>query len=206
MSNMPVSLMEDSPPYLNFEVGVQELREESIKSGRKIYKDVENVIITPMGDNKTQVIKECGEWLSHLKERRHHNMISEKYLDFCEKSYEAWKGKRAAPIIGTPIEQWPQVTPSEVKMILDANFRTIEDLAKANDEGLGLIGMGARMLKKKAAAYLASAKNHGAASEKLTSLESELETQQIAKEEMMKRIAELEAKLAASPVIKEDAA
>jgi len=202
MSNMPIALMEDSPPYLDFEVGVKELRTESIKEGRKVYADVENVIITPMGDNKTQVIKETGEWLAHLRERRHHNMISENYLEFCEKSYKAWKSKRAAPVSGTPIEQWPQVGPAEVKMILDANFRTVEDLAQANDEGLGLIGMGARNLKKKAAAYLQSAKKHGAVSEKLTTLESQLETTQSDNDSMAKRIAELEAKLAAQPVIK----
>jgi len=201
MSNMPIALMEDSPPYLDFEIGAKELREESIEAGHPVYEDEERVIITPMGDNKTQVIKNCKRWIAHLKERRHHQMISDKYLDFCLDSYDAWKKKRAMPVSGTPIEQWPQATPSEVKMILNANFRTIEDLASANDEGLGLIGMGARVLKKKAATYLQSAKKHGAVSEKMVSLETKLETQSEDNKSLRDRIAELEKQLTAKPVV-----
>ena len=155
-----------------------------------------------MGDNKTQVVKTVTRWLNHLKERKHHGMISDKYYDFCVASYEAWKGKRKAPITGTPIEEWPQVNKAQVKSILDANFRTIEDFAKANDEGLGLVGMGARELKRKAIAYLQSAKKHGAVSEKVTSLESQVEAINTEKEAMAARIAELEQQLTKSPVIK----
>ena len=50
MSNMPITLMEDAPPYLDFEVGLKEKRAESIATGRKVYEDVEKVIITPMGN------------------------------------------------------------------------------------------------------------------------------------------------------------
>jgi|TARA_R110000824_G_scaffold18476_2_gene73136 uncharacterized protein YqgV (UPF0045/DUF77 family) len=204
MSNMPITLMEDAPPYLDFEVGLKEKRAESIATGRKVYEDVEKVIITPMGDNKTQVIKECDEWLAHLRERRHHQMISEKYLEFCESSYNNWKMKRKAPVSGTPIEAWPQVGPAEVKAILDANFRTVEDLARANDEGLGLIGMGARTLKKKATAYLLSAKKGGAASEKMNSLEIKLDTVIDEKQKMETKIAQLEAQLAAASATKSE--
>ena len=202
MTTAPIALMEDSPPYLDFEITAVEDRGKSIEKGRKIYFDVEQVFITPMGDNKTQVIKACDEWLSHLKERLHHGMISEKYYEFCNDSYKAWKNKRAAPVIGTPIEEWPQVTKSQVKMILDANIRTIEDLAAAPDEALGLIGMGSRDLKRKAEIYLKSATDHGVISEQVSSLESQVEAAKAEKEEMLQRLADLEAKLAEEPVVK----
>jgi len=202
MSNMPIALMEDSPPYLDFQLGVKELRNESIKAGRKIDEDVEIVYITPMGDNKTQNEDYVPDWLSHLKDRLHHNQISQKYYDFCFESYQAWKHKRAAPVTGMPIEQWPQVTKAQVRMITDANIRTVEDLAKAPDEALGAIGMGARELKRKAEVYLKSAADHGAVSEKVNDLEIQVKSANDEKDEMLQRIADLEAKLSEKPVIK----
>lgn len=201
MSNMPIALMEDAPPYLDFSQVAKEDRTASIEAGYKQYVDSEIVTITPMGDNKTQVIKQVSEWLSHLKERHHHKMVSDNYLRFCEQSYKAWKENRAAPINGTPIDQWPQASPAEIEVIRNANIRSIEDLANCNDEALGEIGMGARSLKHKAQLYLENAKNHGAVSEKMNAMEVELETEKEENKRLSDRLAALEAKLGDQPVI-----
>jgi len=192
MSNMPTTLMTDEPPYLDFKTIAKELRNETIEAGHIVYEDVAMVYITTSGDNKSLFENYVPNWLSHLKARLHDQMISEPYYDFCVASYEAWKNKQAAPVLGTPIEQWPQVSPSQVKAILNANVRTIEDLAKCNEEGLTEIGMGARALKNKAQAYIQSAQDHGKVSEKMNSLETKLETAEAINKEMLTRIAELE--------------
>jgi len=201
MSNMPIALMEDSPPYLDFSIVAKEDRAASIKQGLKQYVDSEIVTITPMGDNKTQVIKEVDEWMAHLIDREHNNLISDKYLKFCRDSYEAWKDKRAAPINGTPIAEWAQASPAEIEMVLNANIRSIEDLANCNDEALGAIGMGARTLKGKAITYLKNATDHGAVSEKMNALEVENNTMKETNEKLLQRLAVLEAKVDAEPDI-----
>ena len=198
MSNMPITLMEDSPPYLDFSVTAKrKVRGE----GEVYFEDCEIVTSTPMGDNKTQVIKEVDDWLSHLKEREHHHMISPKFLKFCEDSYNAWKENRAAPINGTPFEQCSILSPAEIEMVRQANIRSVDDLANCNDEGLQAIGMGARKLKDKAKAYLDNVKDHGAVSEKMVAMEADLNTANEENERLAQRLAALEAKLDAQPIV-----
>jgi len=201
MSNMPIALMEDSPPYIDYRNDVKENRAETIKAGRIMYDNVVIVSLTPMGDNKTIVEKEVGDWLAHLGERLHNKQISQKYYDFCTQHYAAWSEKRELPAQGTPLQTWPQIDKAQIENVLNANIRTVEDLANANDEGLQLIGMGGRALKEKAKTYLKSATDHGAVTEKVSSLESQLQTAQDDKKIMEDRLHELEMKIAANPPV-----
>jgi hypothetical protein len=201
MSTVPISEPEDHPPYLDFSLTAKRMV-KTVKGKTEIYyEDCEIVTITPMGDNKTQVIKECGEWLDHLKYRHHHHMISDNYLRFSENSYNAWKERREAPINGMPLEECAVLTPAEIQMVRQANIRSVEDLANANDEGLQQIGMGARNLKRKATTYLENAKDHGAVSEKMSSLEVELGSAQEENIKLSERLQALEYQLAARPPV-----
>lgn len=201
MSNMPISLMEDSPPLLDFSEGTKRNGPESEKAGHPVFDDIHIVTITPMGDNKTKVVKYAPEWLNHLKERLHNKQISDQYYKFCVDSYEAWKDKREAPTTGTPIREWPQITKAQAEMVLNANIRSIEDLANAPEEALQTIGMGARALKQKAQAYLEAAKDAGKLSERMNKLQTDLETAEEQRKADQDKIAELEAKLASQPVV-----
>ena len=64
--------------------------------------------------------------------------------------------------------------PAQVKAILDANVRTVEDLAVANESTLAAIGMGARSLKEKAQAWLDSASSTGKTAEELDELRKQV--------------------------------
>lgn len=58
---------------------------------------------------------------------------------------------------GTPICQWPQVTPHQASALELCNVWTIEDMATLSDAGLAEVGMGARQLQADARKYLSSA-------------------------------------------------
>ena len=201
MSNMPITLMDDSPPYLDFSITAKRMVKGKGNNVEVFFEDSEIVTITPMGDNKTQVIKEVPDWMSHLEERHHHHMISDDYLNLCKKSYKAWQENREAPINGTPVDQCASLSPAEVEMVKHANIRSIEDLAAINDEGLQAIGMGARKLKEKAKAYVDSIESRSATSERMESLQGDLETANEERDRMADRLEAMEARLASLPVV-----
>lgn len=58
---------------------------------------------------------------------------------------------------GTPVRQWPQLTPSQVAMLEDHNIFTVEDMAALPDFGLAALGMGARKMQEDARKFLSLA-------------------------------------------------
>ena len=114
---------------------------ETEKQGRAIYLDVEWVDILIPGDTKTKVSRKVTEEDKH------------RWPHF----YQAFISKREAPVVGTPIDQWPILSPAKVDELKSLNIKSIEDMAKLPDQYLEVLGMGGRELKIKAAAYLESA-------------------------------------------------
>lgn len=70
------------------------------------------------------------------------------------KAYAAFKAGLAPPTNGRPLEEWPVLSKSQVKLLKSLEFRTVEDIAAMGELAIQRIGMGARELKKKAEAYL----------------------------------------------------
>jgi len=65
--------------------------------------------------------------------------------------YEMYKDGKGMPESGTPLRICTTLfSPAEIANCLAINVRTLEDLAGANEEALGRIGMGARALKTRA--------------------------------------------------------
>mgnify|MGYP003653706235 FL=1 len=83
--------------------------------------------------------------------------------------HEAWKEGREAPVNGTDLKNWPGVTPAQLKTCQNATIRTVEDLAEANADSIGKLGMGGVSMMEKAKAYLKSA-NINKTSEQITAL------------------------------------
>lgn len=69
-------------------------------------------------------------------------------------AYKAFKEGQEAPVNGTPLEEWPVLTRSQVLTLKSLEFRSVEDIAGMNEYAIQRIGMGARQLKMKAMAYL----------------------------------------------------
>lgn len=71
--------------------------------------------------------------------------------------------------VGTPLTQWPRMSPSQVEMLKAVGFRTVDSIAMASDQQIQAIGMAGGMapvsLRDAARLFLKSAEGDSAAAE-----------------------------------------
>jgi hypothetical protein len=152
----------------------------SNEAGRPIFKEFDFVRIMIPGDNLTEIDTYAQE--SH-KQR-------------FPRQWAHYQNQTAGheDIVGTPLDQWPQVTRSQAEELRGLKFHTVESIADCSDQQLQRIGMVAGMsphnFRLKAKAFLNLAND----SAEVAQRESEL---QALKEENAKIKAETDAKLAA---------
>lgn len=191
------------PPYVMFETRAVEDREASLAAGHYVGKDVNYAIVTPSG-SKDRMEKVAEEWLASMEEGVRQERIPGEWLEAYTKKYRTWVETREVPEDGTSILGWPAVSPAQAKAILDANVRTLEDLAEANEATLTAIGMGARALKEKAIAWLDTANSTGKTAEELDDLRKKVDTLSKSVDTLTKANQKLQADLVAAKD-KEDA-
>ena len=122
--------------------------DESNAAGRPIFKEFDFVRIMIPGDNLTEIDTYAQEshkarfprqWAHYQNQVANHENI-----------------------VGTPLEQWPQITRSQAEDLRGLKFHTVESIADCSDQQLQRIGMVAGMsphnfrLKAKAFLNLAS--------------------------------------------------
>ena len=95
--------------------------------------------------------------------------------------------------IGTPLSEWPILSPADVENLRGAKFNTIENIAGASDMQLQSIGMGAagmapHVLRARAQAYLGAAKDTALPQKQAADIEA-----------LKKQVADLTAMLSAKP-------
>jgi hypothetical protein len=152
----------------------------SNEAGRPIFKEFDFVRIMIPGDNLTEIDTYAQE--SH-KQR-------------FPRQWAHYQNQTAGheDIVGTPLDQWPQVTRSQAEELRGLKFHTVESIADCSDQQLQRIGMVAGMsphnFRLKAKAFLNLAND----SAEVAQREAEL---QALKEENAKIKSETEAKLAA---------
>ncbi len=178
------------PAYVQFEVRSVEDRTETLDKGRYISRDVIFAIITPAG-TKDRIEKEATEWLKSVDEGIMQERIPAEWGEAYRAAYARYQTSQENPEFGTPIREWPQLSPSQVKNLLDCNLRSIEDLAEASEEAVMRIGMGGRALKEKAQAWLDAASGTGQVAAELETLRqrnAELEQRDAAREEELAKL------------------
>jgi hypothetical protein len=152
----------------------------SAEAGRPIFKEFDFVRIMIPGDNLTEIDTYAQE--SH-KQR-------------FPRQWAHYQNQVAGheDIVGTPLDQWPQVTRSQAEELRGLKFYTVEAIADCSDQQLQRIGMVAGMsphnFRLKAKAFLNLAND----SAEVAQRESEL---QALREENAKIKAETDAKLTA---------
>lgn len=151
---------QDRPAYVRFEKRAVEDRAASIASGHYATKDAEIAIITPAG-SKDEVERPVLEWLAQMKQQVFEGRMKPEWQQQYVTAYEHWKRGEEIPLNGTPIKGWPLLSPSQQKNIINANIRTVEDLAQANGEAVTRMGMGGLEMKQKAEAWLKAARDVG---------------------------------------------
>ena len=118
--------------------------DSSIEAGRPIFKEFDFVRIMVPGDNLTEIDTYAQE--SHKarfpRQWAHYQNQMGSHEDF----------------VGTPLEQWPQITRSQAEELRGLKFHTVESIADCSDQQLQRIGMVAGMsphnFRQKAKAFL----------------------------------------------------
>ena len=165
---------EAKPPFVIFEIRAVEDRAKSITEGHYVAKDVHYAIITPAG-TKDRIEKVAEDWLKDLEEAVRQERFPHTWLVAYQNAYKSWVETREVPEFGIPVTSWPAASPAQVKMLLDLNIRTIEQVAEATEEALSRMGIGARALKAKAQAYLDASKDGGKVAGELDELRTKVE-------------------------------
>ena len=167
-----VSINDAHPPYAQFFTRAMEDRQASIDAGHTVFKDVDFVAITPQG-SKDRIERVASEWLAHIRRETRNQRFEEAWLEKYERAFRAYKDGQELPLEGTALAEWPVATPAQIRTLLAFGLRSVEDLARANEETIARLGMGGRALKDKAANWLATAHDVGKVSERISALEVE---------------------------------
>lgn len=187
---------EDRPPYVTFEVRSEEDRTASIEQGSYVHRDVDYAIITPQG-SKDRIERKVEDWFPYLQTQVNEGRFSPTWLSAYKSIYTEWKAGNEVPENGTPIRTWPVLSPSTVRAVLDANIRTVEDLANANEGAIQAIGIGGRGLKQQAVSWLAAAKDTGKVSAENAALKLQLEAVEAKNGSLQEKWEQAEKRLAA---------
>lgn len=143
------------PPYVRFKRVAVRDNAKSVEMGYEVTRDEDFACITPPG-SRDCVEKVAAEWLREIeaKSRNGDQGWPFEFVQGFKMAYEQYLQQNEMPPMGTPIRGFMLLQPSEQQRCLSANILTVEDLASANEQAIGRIGMGARALSEKAAAWL----------------------------------------------------
>jgi ElaB/YqjD/DUF883 family membrane-anchored ribosome-binding protein len=116
----------------------------SIEAGRPIFKEFDFVRIMIPGDNLTEIDTYAQE--------SHKQRFPRQWMHYQNQV------ANHQDIVGTPLEQWPQITRSQAEELRGLKFHTVESIADCSDQQLQRIGMVAGMsphnFRQKAKAFL----------------------------------------------------
>lgn len=115
----------------------REDKSASAKEGRPIFKEVEYIEIRVPGKRDPQVCRPASD---HDKQRfpRH---------------YEMFKSRVEAPVEGTPLSEWPQMSRTMAEELSFLHIKTVEQLMAVSDTDISRVRGGLTM-KQKAEAFL----------------------------------------------------
>jgi hypothetical protein len=179
------------PPYVKFEERSFEDRAASEKEGRYIAKSVDFVVIRQVGSRDT-VECDAKQWLGQIKKDPG---FHPDWVEQFDKQYRAYKSGQEITPNGTHVKTWPTISKAQCDMLLNANLRTVEDVAQASESALMNVGIGARELQQKARAWLATAEEHGKGAQELTALRVTTEAQAAQIADLTRLVNELSAKI-----------
>lgn len=131
----------ESHLFVQFYTDALELKAESEKQGRPIFKDMPFVRIIVPGDTNNIIERVADETDKH----RFPN------------AWAKYQNSEAKATEGTPLEQWPQITRSLLKECKYFEIHTVEALSNISDAHVAKLGMGFGELRTKAKAWLEAA-------------------------------------------------
>lgn len=135
-----------------FEIDAVELTAQTEAQGTPVYEEREFVVIRHPGDR--------------TYEQR--EVVRDDHKKRWPREYAAFKAGIEAPLVGTPIAEWPPINKAQVLTLQYLGVRTVENLAELPDDIAQKIGTGGMTLRSKAQAWLKS-REDGRATMKATS-------------------------------------
>lgn len=163
-----MQILQDRPPTVEFKQIAIEDRDASIEAGRRVTRNVNMAFIRQKG-GRDEAVKVAEEWIEQIKQQAYSGTYPEEWAQHFQAKFTAWLAGQELPENGLPIREWPVLSPAEVENLISANVLTVEDLAGLNEEAIANIGMGTRLLRDKARAWMDNANGKGA--ERITALE-----------------------------------
>lgn len=113
-----------------------------------------------------------------------------------EPHYLAWKAGQEMPENGTPLEAWPMVNKPQIKVLRQAMYKSVEDLASVQDGDLQRIRLpNARELRDRAREFLQVKKDTAYIDKAMSARDAELSAMRIQAETDRALIAEMAAEL-----------
>lgn len=162
------------PPYVEFQRRAVEDRSKTLETGVYATKDVDFIILVPHGsEGKTRIEQEYTLWLQKIKPMTgpkgfgadgHFEVASRFNPDWVSKiefAYEKWKKGEDMDVEGTPLKNWPAISPGQMRSCLDLHIQSVEQLASAADDTIERLGMGGFSLRQRARDWLASKGDSG---------------------------------------------
>ena len=153
-------------PFVRFEMRVTEDRSVVSPDGVTHMKDVPWAVVRAPG-SKDSLEKPAKDWLDQLTQYARDDRVPRNWPSEYREAFALWEKGEEIPVNGTPIKTWPPLSPAQRKNILALGILTVEDLAKANEEVLSRIGMGAHNVKQLANSWLTEAKDMGSMAQSL---------------------------------------
>lgn len=190
------------PPYVEFQTRAVEDRTASLDAGHFVSRDVHYAVITPAG-SRDRIEKEAEAWLADIEISARDDRIPSTWPPLYRQKYEMWCKGQEAPEEGTPIRDWPAVSPAQCQTLLNIGIPTVEHLAEATEEALQRIGMGSRALREKARAWIATSGDRGQLSARLEKLETSLADSIARAESAEGKVKDLEKEIEALKRVKE---
>ena len=168
-----MSLDQNRPPYVMFEMRGVEDREASRVAGHTVEKELCFAIVTRPGSRDT-FEQEAAPWLASLKIKEKAGQIPPTWYPAFEQSYKNFISGETGAVSGTPIKGWTGLGSAAQKTLIAAGILSVEDLAAVPDADLQNVGTGAMSFKQKAKAYLEAANGPGKVAEELATMRQQM--------------------------------
>lgn len=144
---LQVSYGDDSGLYVEFYHNAVKNEQKSIEAGYAIYENKEYIRIIAAGNKGTT-------WERPVRKTPNGPVPAD--TQRFANQWRAFQEGEKQVIDGLPLEQWPAVTPADVKMLKGLGIHTVEQLASIGEHNLTF--MGARQYRDKAKTYIENAK------------------------------------------------
>lgn len=150
-NNYQVSHGDDTQCYVEFSNEYVLNNAKTAKEGHPIYDAVPFITIMFPGDKTKKVVRQV---------RLATNGVEPSDPDRWPKQWQRFQNQQQQVPDGMPLEQWASLTKPDVMSLKGSGIFTVEQLSNVPDHLLHSLGHGARMLRDKAKAWLATSNSN----------------------------------------------